>query len=634
MINLSANTYAATSHSLHHEQFLLLQMKHNLVFSPHKSKKLVHWNQSVDCCQWNGIACSNSSIIGVDLSEEFITGGLDNSSLFNLQHLQNLNLAYNDFHSPIPSNFGLLKNMRYLNLSNAGFEGQIPIEIAHLTKLDTLDLSTSLASQHPLKLENPNMKMLMQNLTEITELYLDGVNVSAVGKEWLYALSSLPKLRVLSMSSCNLSGPIDSSISKLQSLSVIQLSMNNMSSPVPKSLENLSSLTTLQLSSCGLIGIFPSSIFQIQKLKVVDISDNQDLQGSLQNFPQDGYLQTLNLSYTNFSGLLPGAISKLKHLSMLDLSNCQFNGTLPISFSGLTELVHLDFSLNSFTGPLPSLNMSSKLIYLSLFRNNFTGPITSTHWEGLRNLTSINLGDNTFNGKVPSALFTLPSLQDLFLSHNDFDGVLEEFPLASYTTLQYVDLSNNKLQGSIPMSFFHLRSLEFLQLSSNQFNGTIRFDMFQRLQNLHTLGLSHNNLIVDTTFNGDQGLASFPSFSYLLLASCNLKKFPNFLRNQTHLTRLDLSNNQIQGVIPNWVWRFNILIALNLSNNFLTSVEGPFENLSSNLESVDLHSNELSGSIPIFTKSATQLDFSRNRFSLIPPNMKEYDKIKKYMNCI
>ncbi|TKY65778.1 LRR receptor serine/threonine-protein kinase EFR [Spatholobus suberectus] len=153
----------------------------NLTFNPAKSKKLANWNQSVDCCQWNGVACNKGRVIGLDLSEEFITEGIDNSSLFNLQHLQHLNLAYNDFGCLIPSKFGMLKRLRYLNLSNTGFEGQIPYEISHLRKMSILDLSTSFASKHALKLEKPNIGMLMQNLTKITELYLDGVRSWRLG---------------------------------------------------------------------------------------------------------------------------------------------------------------------------------------------------------------------------------------------------------------------------------------------------------------------------------------------------------------------------------------------------------------------------------------------------------------------
>ncbi|KAK7389335.1 hypothetical protein VNO78_24242 [Psophocarpus tetragonolobus] len=608
-INMSVNINAK---SLCHEreQLLLLNMKHNLIFNTAKSQKLVYWNQSGDCCQWNGVACNKGRVIGLDLSDEFISGGLDNSSLYNLLYLQNLNLAHNSIHSLIPSKFGLLKNLRYLNLSNAGFQGQIPVEIGQLTKLSTLDLSTSFISQHRLKLQKPNIGMLLQNLTELEDLYLDGVMVSAIGKEWCYAISSLHKLQVLSMSSCNLSGPIDSSLSKLQLLSIVKLSLNNMSSPVPESLVNLSSLTTLQLRSCALTDVFPKGIFQIEKLMVLDVSDNQDLGGSLPNFPQDGYLQILNVSNTNFSGQLPGTISNLKQLSTLDLSNCQFDGTLPISLSRLTELVHLDLSFNNFSGPLPSLNKSRNLKYLSLFQNGFRGQITSTHWKGLLNLISINLGDNFFNGNVPATLFTLPFLQDLILAHNDFDGVLDEFQNASFSTLKFIDLSNNKLQGPIPMSFLHLRNLQYLHLSSNQFNGTIRLDMFQKLQNLLILGLSYNNLSVDGTFNDDHGLPSFPSLKNLYLGSCKLRQIPAFLRSQSQLVGLDLSNNQIQGMIPNWIWRFDNMLNMNLSNNFLTGMEGSFENLSCNAWMVDLHSNQLRASIPSFIRGAVHLDFS------------------------
>ncbi|RYR47519.1 hypothetical protein Ahy_A07g033450 [Arachis hypogaea] len=89
-----------------------------------------------------GVSCNKGHVIGLDLSKEFITGGLNNSSLFNLYYLQSLNLVYNVFGSPIPSEIKKLKNLKHLNLSNAGFYGKIPKEISYLKKLVSLDLST------------------------------------------------------------------------------------------------------------------------------------------------------------------------------------------------------------------------------------------------------------------------------------------------------------------------------------------------------------------------------------------------------------------------------------------------------------------------------------------------------------
>ncbi|MED6156142.1 hypothetical protein PIB30_011872 [Stylosanthes scabra] len=573
LINFTITLNVATSRCLGHQQSLLLDLKSNLLFNPAKSMKLIHWNHTHDCCQWKGVACSTKgNVIALDISQEFITRG-NLTSLFKLQCLQSLNLAYNEFNSDIHYEFqNLQMNLRHLNLSNAGFVGQIPTQISHLNKLETLDLSTS---QHGLKLEKLNIVEFLQNFKRMKELYLDGVAIPTKGEEWCHAVSSLKSLQVLSMSSCNLSGPLNPSLTKLQSLSVLQLDNNNLSSPVPEYLANLSSLNILQLRSCRLSGVLPKNIFQLPSLQVLDVSDNQGLLGSLPNFPHQSSLNYLNLSHTNFSEPIPESIGKLNQISTLDLSNCQFNGTLPNSMSNLIHLVHLDLSFNNFAGSLPHLNKSKALRVLSLNHNAFGGMLPSNYLNGLLNLVSIDLGDNSLSGNVPISLFILPSLQLLTLSYNRFDGILEEFPNASSSLLEMIDLCGNNLQGPIPIVSKH-----------------------------------HHDV------------ASFPNLNNLLLASCKLRIFPSFLRNLSSLLFLDLSSNQIEGIVPNWIWKFEFMTCLNLSNNFLTHLEGPFSNLSSNLFVLDLHSNQLHGPSPIFTKSITYLDYSNNRFnSFIPADI-------------
>ncbi|KAL1331069.1 hypothetical protein AAHE18_12G156600 [Arachis hypogaea] len=616
LVNFTITINAATSHCLGHQHSLLLHLKNSLVYNQTQSKKLIHWNHVHDCCHWNGVSCYKGHVVDLDLSQESIVGG-NFSSLFHMQYLQSLNLAYNEFHFEIYSEFKNLKNLRYLNLSNAGFMGQIPTEISYLIKLETLDLSTTItsSSKHGLKLEKPNMVEFVQNFTRMKELYLDGVAISAKGEEWCHAVSSLQSLQVLSMSSCNLSGPLDSSLTKLQSLSILQLDHNNLASPIPEYLGNLSNLTTLQLRSCGLSGVFPKNIFQISSLHVLDVSDNQGLHGSLSNFLHQRSLHYLNLSRTNFSGPLPQTINKLRQLSTLDLSNCQFNETISNSLSDLAELVYLDLSFNNLTGPLPSFNRSKALRILYLNHNYLKGTLSPTHFEGLIDLVSINLEVNSLDGRLPSSLFTLPSLQLLFLANNRFDGQLEEFPNGSSSSLEMLDLSENNFQGRVPLSIFQLKSLSLLQLSTNKFNGTIQLSVVQRLQNLATLDLSNNNLLIV-----DDNDLPFPKLINLWLASCKLTVFPAFLINQSSLLFLDLSNNQIEGTIPNWIWRLEILCFLNLSNNFLTDMEGPFQNLSSILFYLDLHGNQLQGPAPIFTKNIVHLDYSNNRFSSITPS--------------
>ncbi|MBA0786407.1 hypothetical protein Gotri_026242, partial [Gossypium trilobum] len=217
---------------------LLLQLESSFSYNNDSSGKLVpvKWNQNTDCCSWDGVSCDGGGhVIGLDLNSRSISSSIDDSSsLFRLQHLQWLNLAYNKFKSAIPTAFDKLENLSYLNLSHADFEGQIPIEISRLTRLVTLDLSVLSFFSSPLKLEKPNLEMLVQNLTKLRFLYLDGVNISATGNEWCKALLPLTELQELSMSNCFISGPIHSSLSNLRSLSVIHLDFNNLSASVPK----------------------------------------------------------------------------------------------------------------------------------------------------------------------------------------------------------------------------------------------------------------------------------------------------------------------------------------------------------------------------------------------------------------
>ncbi|KAM3689880.1 hypothetical protein ACJW31_09G079000 [Castanea mollissima] len=557
-IFLSFCIFVVLDHCLEDQKSLLLQFKNSLNFTTTLSTKLVHWNEASDCCSWEGVTCSKGRVIGLNLTKESIYGELVNSStLFSLQHLQDLSLAYNNF-----------SNSRLFNLSNAGFSGQILTEISNLKRLVTLDLSTSsLLSFSVLKLENPNLAKLVQNLAEIKELYLDGVNISAPGNEWCHALSSsLPNLSVLSMSNCSLSGPLHSSFQKLQSLSIILLHDNN----------------------------FSTTIFQVPTLQTLDLSDNKQLSGTLQGFHPNGSLRSLVLSRTNFSGTLPDSIGNLKILSIIGLSNCSFLGSIPSSMANLVQLFYLDKSSNSFTGSIPSLSMAKKLTQVNISHNNLTSQSNFTHWKDLTNVVNLDLRFNSLNGSIP-------------LSNNQFSGLLNESSNSS-SVMGTLDLSSNKLKGPIPVSIFELQGLKFLSLSLNNFDGSLQLNEIQQLTNLSNLDLSYNNLSIEYNATNSSS-SSFPQMATLKLVSCKLK---------------NLSNNHIKQGIPNWIWKLGNLRYLNLSYNYLVmTLEGPLRNLS-RFGTLDLSSNQLEGKLPDLPQFASYLDFSMNNFnSAIPASIGE-----------
>ena len=559
------------------------------MFKVESSSKLKIWNQSIACCNWNGVTCdSEGHVIGLDLSAEYIYGGFDNtSSLFGLQHLQKVNLAFYNFDSSLPSAFNKLEKLTYLNSTDAIFVGKIPIEISQLT------------------ISHQNLQKLVQNLTNLRQLYLDGVSISTKGHEWINALLPLRDLHELSMSNCGLLRPLDSSLTRLENLSIIILDENYFSSPVPETFANFKNLTTLSLAFCALSGTFPLKIFQIGTLSVIDLFSNKNLHGSFPNDSLSESLHRIRVSDTNFSGALPSSIGNLRHLSELDLSVCQFNGTLPNSLTNLTHLSHLDLSSNKFTGHIPFLDI-----------------------KRLRNLVTIYLSNNSINGIIPSFLFRLPLLQELLLSFNQF-SILEEFTIMS-SSLNILDLSSNDLSGPFPISIVQLGSLYSLDLSSNKFNESLQLDKLFELKNLTSLYLSYNNLSING--NGSNvDLSSIPNFDVLRLASCNLKMIPSFLINQSGLIILDLSDNQIHGIVPNWIWKLPYLQVLNISHNFFTDLEGPMQNLTS-IWILDLHNNQLRGSIPVFPKSSDYLDYSTNNFSVIPQDIGNYLSSTKFLS--
>ncbi|KAK1412427.1 hypothetical protein QVD17_33672 [Tagetes erecta] len=579
------------------EQSTLIQLKNNLQFDSSLSTKLVSWNpNTTDCCMWRGVTCNiNGQVIGLDLSSETISSGIDDSSvLFDLKNLESLNLAANSFNFiEISSRIGNLTGLLYLNLSNSGFSGQIPRELSQLTRLQVLDLSKPYKFPDKLlKLEKPNLADLVQNLTRLRSLYLDNVNLSAQKSDWCQSLSSsLLNLEVMSLSNCQLSGPLDDSLEKLESLSVIRLDLNDLSAPIPDFFAKYKNLTVMKLVACNLTGTFPEKVLQLQSLQTLDLTFNPNLYGSLPEFPINGSLESLVLSDSSFSGVIHESIGNLKNLSRIELRNNNFSGGIPKAVQNLTELKYIDLSHNSLSGTIPS-----------------------AHFQDLKNLVYVDLSFNDFKGSIPSSLFALQKLQQILLSNNNFEGLLANFTNPSLSSLDTLVLQNNKLEGEIPRSIFELQNLSVLLLSSNNMSGTLRITDFENhLKHLTDLDLSFNSLSIIMSDNVTL-VNHLPMLRTLSLASCNLLKFPN-IRNQSWLVSLDLSNNKIEGKIPNWIWELGNggILYMNLSHNRLTSLEEPYS--LPNVRILDLNSNYLSGVIPIPPQNAYFVDYSNNLFN-------------------
>ncbi|KAL1103309.1 hypothetical protein V6Z11_D05G430600, partial [Gossypium hirsutum] len=310
------------------------------------------------------------------------------------------------------------------------------------------------------------------------------------------------------------------------------------------------------------------------------------------------------------SGQIPKSLGNLLQLTHLDLSKNQLSGQIPRSLGNLLQLTHLVLWQNQLSGQIPkSLGNLSQLTDLDLGWSKLSGQIPLSILN-LTQLEDLTISNNSLEGSIPDEVTAFPNLKNLDLSDNLLNGTLPSW-LYTPPSLKEIYLSQNQFSGHIKE--FQSKSLELIRLENNKLSGVIEFRMFTDLPNLELLDLSYNSLSLtsNTTSTVNHRL---PNLTDLLLSSCNLSEFPQFLKGLKSLERLDLSCNKIEGKIPQWMQEVGngSLTYLNVSHNSLTEVEHfPWKNI----EVLDLSSNFISGNLPIPALTINVFLISNNSFN-------------------
>ncbi|XP_044979322.1 receptor-like protein EIX2 [Hordeum vulgare subsp. vulgare] len=421
---------------------------------------------------------------------------------------------------------------------------------------------------------------------------------------------------------------MSSSLAALRHLRYLDLSGNDFNgTSIPVSVGSLENLRYLNLSSSDFGGRIPSQLGNLSKLQYLDLSGNYLYVGSSLHAVDLAWLERLqSLSHLDISDVDLSAVhdwvymvNMLSSLRVLRLANCGLNNTAVSASTSQSNLTHLQVLHLSFNVFITSLEQSwfwditsLKELYLeSSYQHGYIP-------EELGNMTSLKVIDfahNNLVGLIPTNLQNLCSLEVLLFGGTNINASIGEF-MDRLPSVLYAD--DNMITGNVPMGVGALGNLTVLSLSGNKLDGVLRKEHFSGLLKLEDLQLGGNSLKMDIEPNW------VPPFRLksLDLQSCTVgPRFPDWLRSQTDIVDLVLTNTSLDDVIPDWFWvTFSRAWNLDASGNKLRgSLPANLQQMSAGY--IFLGSNNLTGQVPRLPINITHLNLSSNSFSGSLPSM-------------
>ncbi|KAH0733758.1 hypothetical protein KY285_009465 [Solanum tuberosum] len=223
--------------------------------------------------------------------------------------------------------------LRSFNLRGNKLKGKIPQSLANCKELQVLDLGDN-------------------HLNDIFPMWL----------------GTLPKLRVLSLRSNKLHGPIRTlgSENMFLELQILDISSNDFTENLTTGLfQHLKAMRTIDPSKKA-----PSDGYYQDTVAVVTKGFEREIVSIL-------YLYTvIDLSSNKFGGKIPSIMGDLLAVHTLNLSHNGLQRHIPPSFGDLSSVESLDLSRNQFSGEIPQqLASLTSLSFLNLSHNHLQGCI-------------------------------------------------------------------------------------------------------------------------------------------------------------------------------------------------------------------------------------------------------------------
>ncbi|MBA0665341.1 hypothetical protein Goklo_005202, partial [Gossypium klotzschianum] len=487
------------------------------------------------------------------------------------------NCTTKELHNEVPKFLYYQYDLRVIDLSYNKFGGKLPLWLLeNNTKLGGFSMKGNSFINRDLQFpSHPNPYMSFVDLSENKIQGQIPTNICSI----------FPQLSGLNLSSNILEGNIPPCLGSLKSgydELYLDLSHNQLSGGIPENLAKSDSLVLLRLSNNRLSGRIIPTIFSSHSLRWLYL-DGNNFDGRLPSIDVTIFrlspIEDMVLSSNNLSGELPRWISNLLDLSELALSNNQLDGPIPMDLCHLDHLNILDISQNNFSGPIPSCCGAQSIKHLHLNGNRLSGTLGNAFFN-CSSLVTLDISENQLTGEIPNWIGTLSALRVLLLKANLFTGEIP-IELCKLQSLSIIVLSQNNLSGPIPFCLSNLtlepsyeKSLaepEFpdfvVHLGIANYSESAEFEWSTRSE-LFTIGVS---LFIDNQMEEKVDYttkrASYIYKGNILTYMSGIDLSCNRLNK---IESLDLSHNNLSGIIPTELMELYTLEVFNVSYNNLS----------------------------------------------------------------
>ncbi|KAM0013751.1 putative leucine-rich repeat domain superfamily [Helianthus debilis subsp. tardiflorus] len=275
----------------------------------------------------------------LDLSHNAFTGPIPDC-LWNFTRLKVLTLGNNYLSGMLPSSIKFLINIQVLYLYNNSFSGKLPLSLKNLTQLTFLNLGANkfsgyvpgwigerLSRLYALILtSNKFIGTIPSHLCELEYLQILDLSMNKLQGAIPSCLGNLTSMvqdgsggnqnvhfvngsggQYVDRSMIKWQGSLREFGSTIDMVKIINLSSNNLTGKIPDKLTDLNKLIALDLSMNTLVGEIPSNIGQMKELLILDLSRNNLRGGLPSSMSQMTLLNYLDVSYNSLSGRIPSS---------------------------------------------------------------------------------------------------------------------------------------------------------------------------------------------------------------------------------------------------------------------------------------------------------------------------------------